>query len=249
VRHAILREALAHHWDGEPIELASAGDVPPGTGLGSSGAYTVCAIKALAELSGRELDRAQLAEAACHVEIEAVGRTIGKQDQYTSAFGGARVYRFDPDDGVEVRELRLSSEMRAVLSERFLLCHTGQERSASEVIGAGQSEQALHRIKQLAADTCAALEADDLDGLVELMHEQWEAKRQRSPGTVTPAMDALRDRALAAGAGGVTSLGAGGGGFLLVYAPDPGRTRAALAEAGVAELDFGLDEEGCTALR
>jgi D-glycero-alpha-D-manno-heptose-7-phosphate kinase len=81
------------------------------------------------------------------------------------------------------------------------------------------------------------------------MHEHWEAKRRRAPGTVTPDMDELRQRALDAGAAGVISLGAGGGGFLLVYAPEPQRTRAALADSGVAELTFDLDEEGCTALR
>jgi D-glycero-alpha-D-manno-heptose-7-phosphate kinase len=246
VRHPILREALAHHWDGEAIELASVGDVPPGTGLGSSGAYTVCAIKALAELSGRDLGPAQLAEAACHLEIDAVGRSIGKQDQYAAAFGGVRVYRFEPDDTVAVRELDLTDRMRAALRERFLLFHTGQERSASDILGAGQAEEALHRIKELAADTCAALEADDLDRVAELMEENWEAKRRRAAGTVTPEMDALRDQALAAGARGVMSLGAGGGGFLLAYSPDPEHTRAVL---GAPELDFDLDEDGCTALR
>jgi D-glycero-alpha-D-manno-heptose-7-phosphate kinase len=246
VRHPILRAALAHHWEGGPIELASVGDAPPGTGLGSSGAYTVCAIKALAGLSGRELDAARLAEAACHLEIEVLGRSIGKQDQYAAAYGGARVYEFQRDGRVEVRELRLSDAMRAALRDQFLLVFTGRKRSASDILGAGQSEDALHRLKQLAGETCAALEADDLDRLGELMNEHWEAKRRRAPGTVTSEMDALRDHALRAGARGVISLGAGGGGFLLVYAPDPDRTRAALE---VPELPFGLDDEGCTTLR
>jgi D-glycero-alpha-D-manno-heptose-7-phosphate kinase len=162
VRHPILRAALAHHWAGGPIELASVGDAPPGTGLGSSGAYTVCAIKALAGLSGRELDPAQLAEAGCHLEIDVLGRSVGKQDQYAAAFGGVRAYSFQPDDRVEVRELGLSETMRAALRDRFLLFFTGRARSASDILGAGQDEQALHRLKELAGQTCAALEADDL---------------------------------------------------------------------------------------
>jgi D-glycero-alpha-D-manno-heptose-7-phosphate kinase len=247
VRHPILRAALTHHWSGPPIELASVGDVPPGTGLGSSGSYAVCAIKALAELSGRRLDVPALAEAACHLEIELVGRSIGKQDQYAAAFGGLRAYEFRPDDSVAVRELQVSERMRAELRDRFLLFHTGEERSASAVIGGGQSEPALHRVAELAAATCEALEADDLDRLDELLDENWEAKRARAPGTVTPGMDALRERAVRAGARGVISLGAGGGGFLLVHAPDPERVRAALAD--VAEVAFGLDEDGCVALR
>jgi D-glycero-alpha-D-manno-heptose-7-phosphate kinase len=247
LRHPILRAALTHHWSGGAIELASVGDVPPGTGLGSSGAYAVCAIKALSELSGRDLDAAALAEAASHLEIELVGRSIGKQDQYAAAFGGLRAYEFRPDDGVEVRELGVSERMRAELRDRFLLFHTGQERSAAAVIGGGQSDQALHRVRELAEATRDALEADDLDRLDELLEENWEAKRARAPGTVTPGMDALRERAVGAGARGVLSLGAGGGGFLLVHAPDPEPVRAALA--GMLEVPFGLDGDGCVALR
>jgi D-glycero-alpha-D-manno-heptose-7-phosphate kinase len=246
VRHPILRAALEHHWNGGAIELASVGDAPPGTGLGSSGAYSVCVLAALAALSGRTLERGELAEAACHLEIELVGRSIGKQDQYAAAFGGVRAYEFRPDGGVDVRELQLAERTRAALRDEFLLFFTGTARSASEILGAGQVEEALHRLKQLAGESCAALEAGDLDALAELMHEHWEAKRRRAPGTVTPDMDALRERALAAGARGVISLGAGGGGFLLVYTPDPERTRAAL---DAPELAFGLDDEGATTLR
>jgi D-glycero-alpha-D-manno-heptose-7-phosphate kinase len=238
VKHPILRAALEHHWDGGAVELASVGDAPPGTGLGSSGAYAVCAIKALAALSGRELEPAQLAEAACHLEIELVGRSIGKQDQYAAAFGGARAYEFRPDESVEVRELQLPERVRDALRDEFLLFFTGRSRSASELLGAGQDEQALHRLKELAADTGAALESGALDRVAELMEEHWEAKRRRSAGTVTEEMEDLRERALRAGARGVISLGAGGGGFLLVYTPDPERTRAALQ---VTELPFGLD--------
>ena len=245
VSHPILRAALEHHWEGGAVELASVGDAPPGTGLGSSGAYAVCAIKALAALSGRELDREQLAEAACHLEIELVGRSIGKQDQYAAAFGGVRAYEFRADESVDVRELRLSEHVRAALRDEFLLFFTGRARSASDILGAGQADEALHRLKELAGETCAALESDDLDRVAELMQEHWEAKRRRSAGTVTQEMDDLREQALRAGARGVISLGAGGGGFLLVYTPDPVRTRAALA---ATELPFGLDGAGCTAL-
>src|SRR5215211_716037 len=248
VRHPILREALAHYWNGGPLELASVADVPPGTGLGSSGAYAVCTIRALHELSARAVAAAALAEQACHLEIDVLGRSIGKQDQYAAAFGGARAYTFNPDDTVDLRELRLSDEIRSALREEFLLFYTGQERSASDILGSGQLESALHRLRELAGETCAALEAGELGRVAELMNEHWEAKRERAPGTVTPEMEALRHHALATGASGAISLGAGGGGFLLVYAPDPERTRAAMREAKIPELAFGLDTEGCMAL-
>jgi D-glycero-alpha-D-manno-heptose-7-phosphate kinase len=251
VRHPILREALAHHWSGGPVELASVADAPPGTGLGSSGAYAVCAIKALRLLAGVDLSPAELAEEASHLEIELLGRSIGKQDQYAASFGGVRAYAFLPDDSVEVRELDLCDEVRRALRDDFLLFFTGRERSASDVL-AGQvaagarGKRALDRLRALAHETSAALEGGELDRCAALMDEHWEAKRERAPGTVTRDMDALRSRALDAGARGVISLGAGGGGFLLVYSPDPDRTRSALA--GVPELRFGLDSVGATAL-
>jgi D-glycero-alpha-D-manno-heptose-7-phosphate kinase len=248
VRHPILRAALTHHWDGGPLELASVGDAPPGTGLGSSGAYAVCAIKALGALSGVQLGPGELAEAACHLEIDVLGRSIGKQDQYAAAFGGVRAYTFNPDDSVTVRELALSEPMRRALRDEFLLFFTGTDRSASDILGAGQQEQALHRLKELAAQTCRALEDDDLERVAQLMNEHWEAKRRRAPGTITEEMDFLRDDALRAGARGVISLGAGGGGFLLVYTPDPERTRRVLDADGVPELAFGLDTAGCIML-
>jgi D-glycero-alpha-D-manno-heptose-7-phosphate kinase len=250
-RHPILREALTHHWSGGPLELASVADAPPGTGLGSSGAYAVCAIKALRLLAGVDLSPAELAEEASHLEIELLGRSIGKQDQYAASFGGARAYTFLPDDCVEVRELALNDDVRRALRDEFLLFFTGRERSASDVLAgqvAGDSrvKRALDRLRGLAHETSAALEAGDLDRCGALMDEQWEAKRRRAPGTVTRDMDALRQRALDAGARGVISLGAGGGGFLLVYSPDPERTRTALA--GVPELRFGLEPIGAVAL-
>jgi D-glycero-alpha-D-manno-heptose-7-phosphate kinase len=247
VRHPILRESLQRHWSGGPLELASVADAPPGTGLGSSGAYAVCAIRAMRLAAGTDTEPAELAEAACEIEIDVLGRAVGKQDQYAAAFGGVRAYTFNPDDTVDVRELSLPAEVLAALRERFLLFFSGRERSASEVLS-GTRLSTLDRIHQLALETCAALEAGDLPRCAELMNESWEAKRDRAPGTVTPEMDELRDLARRSAGAGVLSLGAGGGGFLLVLSDDPERTRRAMAEAGAAELTFGLDDAGCVPL-
>jgi D-glycero-alpha-D-manno-heptose-7-phosphate kinase len=248
VRHPILRETLMRHWNGQPIEMASVADAPPGTGLGSSGAYGVCAIKSLALAAGRDVEPQKLAEAACEIEIDVLDRRIGKQDQYAAAFGGARAYTFNPDDSVDVRELELTEEVRSALRDEFLLFFSGRERSASDVLAGQKSGDAIHRLKELAHETCEAIEAGDLERCAELMNENWEAKRGRAPGTVTPEMDELRDTARGSGADGVLSLGAGGGGFLLVYSTDPDRVRRAMADAGVPELRFGLDYEGCVGL-
>jgi D-glycero-alpha-D-manno-heptose-7-phosphate kinase len=254
VRHPILREALVRHWNGAPLELASVADAPPGTGLGSSGAYAVCAIHALRAAAGAQPAPGELAEAACEIEIGVLGRMVGKQDQYAAAFGGVRAYTFNPDDSVDVRELSLPARVRRALREEFLLFYTGLERSASDVLSgqvtgteAGDESvaRALDRLHELARDTCAALEAGELERCAELMNEQGEAKRARAPGTVIAEIDALRERALGAGAIGAVGLGAGGGGFVLVYTPDPERTRAALRD--VRELRFGPDAQGSVA--
>ena len=229
----------------DPEDVA---DAPPGTGLGSSGAYGVCAVKSLALAGGRDIDPRGLAEAACEIEIDVLDRRIGKQDQYAAAFGGARAYTFNPDDSVEVRRLDLPEAVRRALRDEFLLFFSGRERSASDVLSGKKPGEAVHRLKELAYRTCEAVEEGDLDRCAELMNENWEAKRGRAPGTVTPEMDELRGIALGSGAAGVLSLGAGGGGFLLVYSTDSARTRRAMQDAGAPELAFGLDERGCVGL-
>jgi D-glycero-alpha-D-manno-heptose-7-phosphate kinase len=253
-RHPILREALSRHWNGHPVELASTGDVPPGTGLGSSGAYTVATLGALAWAAGASAGAGELAERACELEIDLLQRTVGKQDQYAAAFGGVNALTFRADEAVDVRRLELAEETRAGLGERFLLFYTGAKRSASEVLshqvsatlsGDAQIKDVLDLTRELAHESCAALEAGELDRLGELMNAQWEVKRRRAPGTATPQIEELRELALGSGALGALLMGAGGGGFLLVYAPDPERVRRGMGQAGVDELRFDVDWSGC----
>jgi len=256
IRHPILRAAIARHWNGRPIDLSSVGDVPPGTGLGSSGAYTVCAIKALEEASARVISPADLAEAACAIELGDLGRTVGKQDQYAAAHGGVNAYTFASDGTVDVRPLEISPDTRAALRDRFLLFFTGQSRSAAEVLSdqvertrTGDTDllENLLRSEELARESANALEESDLDAVARLMTEQWELKRRRLPHSVTPRFERLRDAAIEAGAGGATMMGAGGGGFMLAYAPDPEAVRGAMEKLGAPELSFDLDEQGCVA--
>jgi D-glycero-alpha-D-manno-heptose-7-phosphate kinase len=253
VQHPILREALLRRWNGAPLELASTSDVPPGTGLGSSGAYAVCALGALAIAGGGSAAASELAEEACDIEIEALGRSVGKQDQYASAFGGIRAYAFARDGVVGAEPLSIDPEVTARLAEGLLLIYSGEQRSASdllaaEVRGAGAGDEAversLRRGVEIAHEVREALELGDLAAFGELMNAQWEAKLARSPAMATPRMEELRRLARAAGAAGVMQMGAGGGGYLLAYAPDPASVRAAMEEAGAPELRFRLDPAG-----
>lgn len=258
IGHPILRAAIARHGDGRPLELRSEGDVPPGTGLGSSGAYAVCAVGGVTMVAGGELGARELAEAACRIELEDLGRTVGKQDQYAAAHGGVNALTFDRDGAVDVRRLDLGEGVRAALRERFLLFFTGRSRSAADVL-AGQVERTqagderlrrnLDCAEQLARSTAEALEDGHLDHLGTLMNEQWTLKRDRLSHLPVPAIEELREQALRAGARGAMLMGAGAGGYLLVYAPEPTSVRAAMVAAGAPELRFGLDERGCVAER
>jgi D-glycero-alpha-D-manno-heptose-7-phosphate kinase len=256
ITHPILRETLARHWNGGPLEMASVSDAPPGTGLGSSGAYTVCALRALHAIRGAEPQPGELAALASEIELDVLQRSVGKQDQYVSAHGGVCAMTFSPDDTVEVQPLELPAATREALRDRFLLFFTGEARSAADMFShqvdrtlAGDETMAanLERTKTAGLEMRVALEAGDLHRCGELMDEQWHTKRGRAPGMVTERIEELRDLALRSGAVGVTLMGAGGGGFLLVYTDDPDATRAAFAGAGSPELPFEIDGEGCSA--
>jgi D-glycero-alpha-D-manno-heptose-7-phosphate kinase len=254
IRHPIFRETLLRHWEGSPLEIASVADIPAGTGLGSSGSFTVCLMKALS-LAGRMASTpGAIAEAACHIEIDVLGEPSGKQDQYVAAHGGICAYTFNPDDSVTVEPLRISSETIAAMSDGFLLFFTGETRKATDILADqdtrtremdAQMMANLDRTKEIGYESRALLEAGDLMTYAHLMHEHWVNKRARSQGMTTTRVDELYESARANGAVGGKLVGAGGGGFLLVYAPEPSRVREAMAAANAPEVRFGFDFQGC----
>jgi D-glycero-alpha-D-manno-heptose-7-phosphate kinase len=254
IEHPILREALVRHWDGNPLEIASLADIPAGTGLGSSGAFAVCLLKALALAGSKATTPSAIAEAASHIEIDVLGEPVGKQDTYVSAHGGICAYTFHRDNTVSVEPLELSEDTIQAMTDRFLLFFTGETRDAVEILAdqhersrAGDAEmlENLHRTKEIGLESRKLLEAGELEQYAQLMHEHWLNKRRRSAGMTTDRADELYDLARRNGAIGGKLVGAGGGGFLLVYTTDVDRTRAALGEAGAAEVRFGFDFHGC----
>lgn len=255
IRHPILREGLVRHWRGAPLEIASIADVPAGTGLGSSGAFTVCLLKALSLARRQALTPGSLAESACEIEIDILGEPVGKQDQYVAAHGGICAYIFHQDDTVTVEPLDLSGETLAGLRDNLLFFYTGETRSASanlaDQVARTKAHDAemlenLHRTKEIGLESRRLLEAGDLERYAELTHEHWETKRRRSPGISTVRADELYVLARRSGATGGKLVGAGGGGFLLVYAPRPDDTRQAMAAAGADELRFDFAFHGAS---
>jgi D-glycero-alpha-D-manno-heptose-7-phosphate kinase len=253
IQHPILRETLLRHWRGNPLEIASVADVPAGTGMGSSGAFTVCLLKGLAHARRTSITPGGLAEAACEIEIDVLKEPVGKQDQYVAAHGGICAYTFNPDGSVEVEALELDEATLRKLRDHLLLFYTGEARSAAAVLGdqdqrskSGDAEmlENLHRTKEMGYRSRDLLVAGDLEGYAELMHEHWENKRQRSPGMATEHIDRLYTLARRSGAIGGKLVGAGGGGFLLVYAARPIDTRQAMAAGGAQELAFDFEFDG-----
>jgi D-glycero-alpha-D-manno-heptose-7-phosphate kinase len=253
IKHPILRETLKRHWRGNPLEIASVADVPAGTGMGSSGAFTVAVLKGLAQARRTSITQAALAEAACEIEIDVLKEPCGKQDPYAAAHGGICAYTFAPDGSVTVEPLELSTQTLRALHEQLLLFYTGEARDASAVLS-DQNDRTktgdqkmlanLHKTKEIGLLSRELLMSGDLNAYAELMHEHWQNKRARSKGMATGRIDELYTLARRSGVVGGKLVGAGGGGFLLVYARSPADTRQAMAAAGATELPFDFEFAG-----
>jgi D-glycero-alpha-D-manno-heptose-7-phosphate kinase len=250
IKHPILRETLQRHWRGNPLEIASVADVPAGTGMGSSGAFTVALLKGLAHARRTSITHGALAEAACEIEIDVLAEPCGKQDQYVAAHGGICAYTFAEDGSVSVEPLELAPETLRALRDQLLLFYTGEARDASLVLsdqnertktGDAKMIENLHKTKEIGLQSRELLLAGDLFSYAELMHEHWLNKRQRSPGMASGRIDDLYTLARRSGVVGGKLVGAGGGGFLLVYARNPADTRQAMAAAGASELPFDFE--------
>ncbi|MGC0420172.1 hypothetical protein [Embleya sp. AB8] len=252
-RACLLRAGL--HTD---TQIASFGDVPAGSGLGGSGAFTVSLLHAAAACDTRSA-RA-LATAASEVEITDLGRAVGRQDHYMAAYGGLRVLRFHPSGHVEPDRLVLTPQTRAALEERLMLFHTGITRDAGDILaeqnrrtlaGHHGALRRLHRIRRIADEMTEALEQGEVDGVGALVDEHWTLKSQLGSRVSSPRLQALHDRAVEAGADGGKLLGSGGGGFLLLVCA-PGRqadVRASLAEVGLREMPFRFTDSGSEVVR
>jgi D-glycero-alpha-D-manno-heptose-7-phosphate kinase len=253
IRHPLLREALRLTGVERRVEISSMADIPANTGLGSSGSFTVGVLKALHAHQRRLISNRELAEQACHIEIDRLGEPVGKQDQYIAALGGVTSFRFHPDDSVEVVPVPMSEDTRWRLEENLLLFYTGQRRSASEVLAdqdakskAGHPETSsnLGRVTEIGQESFQALVTGDLPTFAKLMTLQWELKRQRSPSATNLEIDAWINAGLKCGASGGKLVGAGGGGFLLFYSEAKADLRAAMAALGLPEVRFSFDYEG-----
>jgi D-glycero-alpha-D-manno-heptose-7-phosphate kinase len=254
VKHRIIREALDIVGFRTPqVEITTLADIPAGTGLGSSGSFTTALLKALFTHRKRHIHQEDLAELACHIEIDRLGEPIGKQDQYIAAIGGLTCFTFHKDGKVTTAPLKISMETMFDLEDNLLLFFTGFSRSASGILldqkiksqkNDNEMIANLHYVKELGVRSKGALENGNTRLFGELMHEHWEHKKRRSGGMSNPKIDEWYNLAMNNGAIGGKLVGAGGGGFLMFMAEDRTRLRKAMADAGLEEVRFKFDFEG-----
>ena len=241
------------------VRLTLASDVPPGTGLGSSSAMAVALVHALGGYLRIPMAPAEIARRACQLEIERLGMPIGKQDQYASAYGGLNSITFACDGDVDVRPLPLPQRIRRSLHARLLLFATGSRHNSSAILRRQSDDTRrkplvaarLHQIKALGLAMRDTLQRGDLDAFGRLLDRAWREKRRLSVAISNTSIDTWYFAARSAGALGGKITGAGGGGFLLLYAPPEkiAHVRAALEDCGLRELPFAFETAGVHTLR
>ena len=249
IEHPTTREILKFLNLKKHVEVHHAADLPARSGLGASSSFTVGLLHALYAMLGREVSKQQLAEEAIHVERDLVKDTVGSQDQVAAAFGGFNKIVFGPGSAITVTPVEIAPATLEKLQDRLLLFFTGLSRSASEVAKAQvkntpAKEKELKAMRAMVDQGVALLEKGDVDGFGRLLHESWQLKRGLSNLISTSDIDGMYEAALKAGALGGKLLGAGGGGFLLVYA-DPSRHEAVKAALKhLLHVPFKFENEG-----
>ncbi|MFO0659179.1 MAG: sugar kinase [Polyangiaceae bacterium] len=255
IEHRIFREALRMTGISGAIELTSVADVPANSGLGSSSTFTVALLNALHTFRRHFVSSQQLAEEACQIEIERLGEPVGKQDQYIAAFGNVTALTIDTDGTVHVEPVPARDEVLDELQNNLLILYTGIERPASVVLSeqvarvkssTTQTVDGMHRIKELGREVYRLLVDGDVDRYGELLHEHWTRKRMLAPSMTDSTIDEHYEAARKAGAIGGKIMGAGGGGFFMLYVRPADRRRVleTLEKRGLRQLRFRFDLDG-----
>lgn len=253
VEHELVREALRLTGLPRGLDLVTLADVPSqGTGLGSSSAVTVGLLGALYAYQGVFRSTSELAEEASHIEIDILGKPIGRQDQYATAYGGFNFIEFMPrTGGVRVEPIVCPAQTLERLHRSLMLFYTGRQRAASDVLSGqreaivqGSATTALLGMRDLAFEMRETLGRGDIEGVGSLLHRNWELKRSLVVGLSDAHVDEWYRQAQEAGASGGKLLGAGAGGFLLIMAPPEQQAKVRTALADLREVPFHFAARG-----
>jgi D-glycero-alpha-D-manno-heptose-7-phosphate kinase len=254
IKHDRVREILKHYSLSSHMEICSFSDMPTkGTGLGSSSTFTVGLINAVHRIvHSKPLDAHTMAELASYIEIERCGEPIGKQDQFAAAFGGLRQYRFNKYN-TETKLINVSYFTQMNLNKQLMFFNTGINRMASSVLTeqvdnlkSNINVEFTKSLVNMAEQSIKFLETDRLDDFGSLLNDAWLVKKQLSSNVSNPKIDDMYERSIKAGALGGKILGAGGGGYLMLYVPEKYQMDV-YNELGEYELvDFEFVSKGST---
>jgi D-glycero-alpha-D-manno-heptose-7-phosphate kinase len=252
IQHDLVREAMRITGVAQGIEITTLADIPSsGSGLGSSSSITVALLHALHTYQNTLVTAEQLAQEACRIEIDILGKPIGRQDQYAAAYGGVNQFTFKRDDTTVRTPVRMTSAGRRKFAASLLLYFTGITRSADEILSKQKSNMSalekrakMQCMVDLVAPFTQAMEIDDLETCAQLLDQNWRLKQQLAEGISNPAIDAMYELAKSAGAQAGKILGAGGGGFLLLLVPRENQNKVFKTMGGYRELPFMIEESG-----
>lgn len=262
VRHELAREALRFHSIEDGMEIASMADLPAGTGVGSSSAYLVGLLLALHQYRRDYVSLETLAEEACFIELNILKKPIGKQDQYMAAFGGLTVLEIMRNGEVDVRHVNLRESAIPDLVNHTHIYYTGLNRNALDVLAHQNAsmngspeerssvENALNCIKELGYRILDAIQAENFDEWGHLLHQHWEHKKRMSEKISISLCDEIYEEVRQRfGVLGGKVMGAGGGGFLMLYCPKDGRrVEDFMLSRGMPRLYYYLEREGAKAV-
>ena len=252
IQHKYFKQCLTD-FGIKGVEISSMADIPSGTGLGSSSAFTVALLHLLHTYKGEFVSKYKLAKDACEVEIDKLGEPIGKQDQFAAAFGGLKFYEFFQNGFVNVEPIIMTPESYRKLENNILMYYLGGTHSASEIlreqsvnIGAFDKAILQRKMCSIARTLKEELQRNNVDAIGELLHENWILKKELASGISNLLVDNIYDKAMNAGALGGKLLGAGGAGFMIFYVPDDKKGTVRCALSDLREMSFEMDNSGAT---
>ena len=253
IDHKIIKEVLKKELKENRIEITTLSDIPAKTGLGSSGSFSTALIKAIYSYNQKTVDRRELAELACDIEINKLKQPSGKQDQYISVYGGISEFNINKKGFVKVKNLKISNKTVLDLEDNLLLFFTGFSRNSSLILNEQNKKtiksdvqiiKNLDYVKSLGLEIKKELLKGNCNNFAKLMNEHWNYKLQRSKNMSNKTINEIYTFAIKNGAIGGKLIGAGGGGFLLFYTNTPNRLRKAMAHKKLEEVRFKFDHEG-----
>lgn len=249
IQHELIREAFRKVGIRQRVEITTMGDIPSGSGLGSSSSVTVGSLHAMYTYLNESVTSERLAREACSIELDILNKPIGIQDQYIAAYGGLRFFEFSPSGDVCNELIPMDYPTQTRLNENLLLFFTGITRPAETILGEQQhniqkSKNILHQLRAMAYTAREELSKGNIDVIGSLMNESWQLKKQLASGISNGNLEAVLETAVRAGAAGGKITGAGGGGFMLLYCPLEKREKVRQSMNGLREIPIRLEPDG-----